>query len=91
MCHNIGSLLPESPHSVPVTAQVYVVDPAYQANLRSRNRSVLHQSTVAILQELLHELNVYARDFMRISDVVRDNGGSEDVTMILKKFIGVPT
>jgi hypothetical protein len=89
MYHNIGSLLPESPHSVPVAAQVYVVDPAYQANLRSGNGSVLHQPTVLILQELLHELNVYARDFMRMSDVVRDNGGSEDITMVFMAD-GVP-
>jgi hypothetical protein len=87
--HNIGSLLPGTPHTVPVAAQVYVVDPAYQNNIRSGNGSVLHEPTVASVQQLLHEINTYASEFVRMSDAVRNSGGSEDVTMVFKAD-GVP-
>jgi hypothetical protein len=95
--HRIESIFPWDADDSLKAAQLYVVDPDYQANLRSGNGGILNLATVASIQPLISEVNGYARDFVRMADYVRllqrnedGNGNMHQDLVMLFKAEGVP-
>lgn len=83
--HRIGMSLEPRDGQAPNFAQIYVYDSANE--LRNRHAVAQHVSitTLENLQNLMHEINPYARDFKTMAQLDRETpGGLSDVSMVFR-------
>ena len=84
MHHYIGSLVPNCDEA-PAFAQIYIHDGTAEAEVENRQRHLGEAKLPELkaLQQMLHEVNLYASHFKQAADLMRAQGGV-DIRMIIR-------
>jgi hypothetical protein len=81
--HSMGTLMPPGDHA-PQFAQLYIYDPAEQANLRHHNNQNLDPQLIGEIQAMLHELNPYVPLYKQAFMVMREKPAEEHDRIVVR-------
>ncbi|KAL1726482.1 hypothetical protein EV714DRAFT_287162 [Schizophyllum commune] len=85
--HWSGSLMPSENHA-PAYAQLYVIDPHAALQYRMQRNGNLDEHTMAILQQMLEDVNPYAPVYRQAYEVLAEHPDSENYAVHLRLLPG---
>ncbi|KAE9390700.1 hypothetical protein BT96DRAFT_833076 [Gymnopus androsaceus JB14] len=85
--HWAGTLLPKESSS-PAYAQLYILDPRVAQQYRMQRNSNLRPETMLAHQNLIRDINPYAKVFQHAFEILQEHPGAEDYSISLRVMPG---